>query len=358
MDKLIKVGIAGFGRSGYGIHANYLKHDQARFKVVAVADADPERRADAVREFGAAVYGDYQEMLAQADFDLFVNATPSRFHVEASQAALTAGRHVLAEKPSAFTVADFNQLLKTARKARKVFYPFQNSRFYPFFIKMREVIASGVLGEIISIRTNWSGFSRRWDWQTLQREGAGNLWNTGPHPVDQAIVLFGEGKPKVFCRMHADHYPFEGDANNFCALTLYGAGHPTIEIVLSSFQAYPQGEMYNVSGTRGGLTGGPSGLKWKYYRPEEAPAHEFWRPWSDHRQYCTEPLPWHEESWAETSNDSNATGFVEIVATLYGDLYEVLVNGKKPEIKHEQVRRQIAVMVEAHRQNPLPQRSP
>ena len=40
---------------------------------------------------------------------------------------------------------------------------------------------------------NWSGFGRRWDWQTLQSECGGNLFNTGPHPVDQAVVLFGEG---------------------------------------------------------------------------------------------------------------------------------------------------------------------
>ena len=45
-----------------------------------------------------------------------------------------------------------------------------------------------------------------------------------------------------------------------------------------------------------------------------------------------------------------------MVKSLYNDLYEVLVNGAEPEIKHEQVRRQIYVMEEAHRQNPLPKR--
>ena len=82
-NKVIKVGIAGFGRSGYGIHANWLKNDE-KYKIVAVADNLPERREDAVKEFGCKVYNDYQELLDAGGFDLFVNATPSRFHVEAS----------------------------------------------------------------------------------------------------------------------------------------------------------------------------------------------------------------------------------------------------------------------------------
>ncbi len=354
MSKVIRVGIAGFGRSGYGIHANCLKNKQEQFKIVAVADQLPERRQDAVNEFGCAVYNDYQELLDKADIDLFVNATPSRFHVEASLAALKKGRNVLSEKPSATCVADFDRLTAAAREANVVFYPFQNSRFYPFFIKMQEILRSGVLGDIVCIRSNWSGFARRWDWQTLQKECAGNLFNTGPHPVDQAVVLFGEGYPQVFARMYSQHWGLGGDAENYASVTLYGPGKPNIEVVVSSFQAYPQGEMYNISATCGGLTGGPSGLKWKYFKPEEAPKHEFWKPWSYQRQYCSEQLSWHEETWTYTDNNSNATGFSGLVHALYNNLYDVLVNGAAPIIKHEEVRKQVYVMEEAHKQNPLP----
>ena len=56
------------------------------------------------------------------------------------------------------------------------------------------------------------------------------------------------------------------------------------------------------------------------------------------------------------NTNSNSTGFSSMVKALYNDLYQVLVNGAEPEIKHEQVRRQIYVMDEAHRQNPLPKR--
>ena len=356
MGKIIRVAIAGFGRSGYGIHTKCLREKQDKFKIVAVADELPERREDAVKEFGCPVFENYKDMLKNVkDIDLFVNATPSRFHVEASLAAIKAGLNVVSEKPSAPTVAEFDKIIAAAKKAKVLFYPFQNSRFYPFFDKIREVIASGVLGKIIYVRSNWSGFARRWDWQTLQSECAGNLYNTGPHPVDQAVVLFGEGYPEVFARMRAEHWGLGGDAENFCNVYLHGGdNNPDIEIVISSLQAYPQGEMYNICGTYGGLTGGPQGLKWKYFRPEDAPKQEMWKPWSQNRQYCSENLAWEENTWTYNDTNSNATGFSFMVNRLYNNVYDVLINGAEQIIKHEEVRKQIYIMEEAHKQNPLP----
>lgn len=357
--KIINVGIAGFGRSGYGIHAHQIKKEEGRFKIAAVADCLPERRKDAVEQFGCRVYEDYRDLLNAGGFDLFINATPSRFNAEAVTAALGKGYDVLAEKPLAANLADFDRIAATATEYGKVLYPFQNSRFYEFFAKIREIITSGVLGEIVFIRSNWGGFARRWDWQTLQSELGGNLLNTGPHAVDHAVMLFGDEYPEVFCKMYANHYPFEGDAQNFCALVLYGKGSPTIEIMLNSFQAIPVGDdMYNISGTRGGLAGGPTGLRWKYFKPEEAPVRQMWEPWSHDRQYCSEKLPWIEESCEFLDNTSSVTGAGDIGSALYANLYDVLANGAAPKVTIEQVRRQIYVMEEAHKQNPLPARRP
>jgi len=356
-NKVISVGIAGFGRSGYGIHANQIKNEGGRFKITAVADNLPERRKDAADQFGCKVYNDYHQLLEAGGFDLFINATPSRFHADAVVAALAKGYNVLAEKPLAANLVDFDWIDAAAAASGKILYPFQNSRFYEFFAKMREIIASGVLGEIVFIRSNWGGFARRWDWQTLQSELGGNLLNTGPHAVDHAVLLFGEDYPEVFCKMYANHHPFEGDAQNFCALVLHGQGRPTIEIMLNSFQAIPVGtDMYNISGTRGGLAGGPSGLRWKYFKPEEAPVRAMWGPWSLDRQYCSETLPWIEESCSFLDNTSSVTGTGSIGTALYANLYDVLTKGAKQEVTLGQVRRQVYVMEKAHQQNPLPTR--
>ena len=356
MDKVIRVAIAGQGRSGYGIHANYLRRDPD-FKIVAVADELPERREQAAKEFGCQVYGNALELLEKApEFDLFVNATPSRFHVEVSLAAMKRARILVSEKPSAPTVALFDKIVEEAKKNNVIFYPFQNSRFYPFFTKMREVLASGVLGDIVYIRSNWSGFGRRWDWQTRQDQMAGNLFNTGPHPVDQAVVLFGDAYPTVNATFHAYHWDFPGDAENLALVRLTGPGRPTIDIDISSMQAYKIGNLYNVSGTFGGLIADTKKVQWKYFDPKTAPKHEFWQPWSQNRQYCRESLNWIECSWEYQDANNNESGFSEMVGLLYRNLYNVVQHGAEQEIKLEQVRRQIYIMEEAHKQNPLPKK--
>ncbi len=354
MNPVIRVAIAGQGRSGYGIHANYLRHDPD-FKIVAIADELPERREQAVAEFGCQAFNNYQELLAKGpEFDLFVNATPSRFHVEATLAAMKRAKYIITEKPSAPTVALFDKIVDEAKKNNVRIYPFQNSRFYPFFTKMREILASGVLGDIVYIRSNWSGFGRRWDWQTRQDQLAGNLFNTGPHPVDQAVVLFGDAYPTVNATFYAHHWEFPGDAENFALVRLTGPGRPTIDIDISSLQAYKIGNLYNISGTLGGLIADTSKVQWKYFDPKRAPKQEFWQPWSKDRQYCSEKLAWTENTWEYSDANSNATGFSEMVGLLYRNFYDVVTKNAEPEIKLEQVRRQIYIMEEAHKQNPLP----
>ena len=350
-DRILRVGILGQGRSGHDIHLHWLREAKDQYQVVAVADAMPDRW-EAREEVGARVFGNYRGLLAEKSLglDLVVNALPSFMHPTATQDVLAAGYNVVCEKPQARTVREFDAMVAAARRHRRHYFPFQNSRFSPCFIKLREVIASGVLGKMVFIRGNWSGFGRRWDWQAIQEYHGGNLLNTAPHPIDQAIVLFGEKVPKVFARLACEN-PF-GDADNFAAVTLHGPGAPTIEIVVNSFQAYPQGEQYNVCGTQGGLTGGPQGLKWKFFDPNKAPDHAFSGTWSDQRAYCSETLPWVEETWAPPVSPLDT--FQTLSKGFYDHVYGVMVHGAEPAITHEEVRRQITVIEETRRQNPLP----
>ncbi len=351
-EKIIQVAILGQGRSGYGIHVRWLREAREQYRIVAVADLLPERH-EAVAEQGARAYGDYQELLSDKELkaDLVVNALPSHLHAAGTIAALKAGYHVLSEKPFALTLKDFDAMVDTAKHHERHLLAFQNSRFQPAFQKIIAVLASGKLGTLVHARIKYSGFARRWDWQASQRHAGGNLNNTAPHPLDQAIVLFGDRTPQVFSRLTC-HNPF-GDAEDFAAVSLYGENAPLIEVIVSSFMAYPQGEIYNLSCTRGGLTGDFQNLKWRYFDPAKAPTHKPASGWSDQRAYNGESLPWVEESWA---NNSTADNFQQISQGIYDDAYNVLVRGTSSQVKLEQVRRQIAVIQQCHEQNPLPMR--
>lgn len=349
-QSVIRVAIAGQGRSGHDIHVACLATMPERYRLVAVADPLPERRHEAEADYGARSYAETGEMLAAGGFDLFVNATPTPWHVPATIQALEAGYHVLCEKPMAPSLAEFDRMTAAARAAGRILAPFQNYRGLPFFREIQRIISSGVLGQLVSVRSRWGGFSRRWDWQTFQCNQGGNLYNTGPHPVDLSLQFFPEDvMPQVFCRMGC-YNEFGGDANDFCALTLHAPGQPHVEVFISQYQAYPQGDMMVIDGTRGSLAGNSQALRWKYYDWAQAPRQELWTPWSLDRQYCGETLPWVEEAWSIDDARPFRTG----EQCVYDSLYQAISEGAELFVTLPQVRRQIAVLEEAHRQNPLP----
>jgi predicted dehydrogenase len=361
-NKILRVAIGGQGRSGYSIHANWLREAADKYRIVAVADPLAERRRDAEREFGARSYVDYAEMLDAGGFDIFVNALPTPLHVPGTLRALKSGCHVLCEKPMAPTLRDYDRMVAAAKRARRILAPFQNNRCQPFFLEMRKIVKSGVLGRILYVRSFWAGFARRWDWQTFQCNLGGCLFNTGPHAIDQALCFFPERvTPQVFCRMECCN-DLGGDADDFCALTLHAPGGPTVEIHISHYLAYPQGDMYSVNGTRGGLSGNDRALRWKYFDWKKAPRQKLWKPWSTDRQYPRETLPWVEKTWSlDEAVAGKATGYTlrsyrSGVQWIYDGLYGAVVHGKKLVATLPQVRRQIAVLEQAHRQNPLPRK--
>ncbi len=169
-------------------------------------------------------------------------------------------------------VADVDRILEAERESGKTFFPFQQNRLQPFFYKMQEVMASGVLGEIVHIRSSWSSFQRRWDWQTRQDLWGGSLLNTGefadlpapgfssarfvtrdirflsvyavdavalivdalagPHAVDQALCLFGwDRTPEIFCRMDSRMHGFEGDAENHCTVCMCVSNCASLSVI-------------------------------------------------------------------------------------------------------------------------------
>ncbi len=350
--KCIRVAIIGQGRSGRDIHAEYLQRHPGRFTIAAVVDPIKARRDRAVQEFGCDAYANHKPLLKRRDIDLVVNATPSQLHVPYTLEFLDAGFHVLCEKPLAARVKDVDRLIAAQKKSGTVFAIFQQSRYAPYFQQVRKVLDSGVLGDIVQINIQFNGFSRRYDWQTLTEFDGGNLLNTGPHPLDQALQLFGTDlMPRVFCVMRrAVNY---GDAEDHVLLVLEGNGRPIINLEISSCCAYPA-YTYNVYGTRGGLSGSMGQLEWQYYLPEEAPKLRLKkRPLTDDEGnpvYCSDKLTWHKRKWKAPKSKQDL--FNVISDGFYSMLYKTLTQGAPLEITPMQVRQQIAVIEECQRQNP------
>ncbi len=136
---------------GLGIGRRHISAYQSipGIEVVAIADVDAQALAKARQEFGIPFAAtDYERVLARSDVDLVSICTPDRLHAGQALAALAAGKHVLCEKPLATSLEDAARIVQAAKKAGRKFAVGHNYRFSPQFLKVKELVEAGELGDL------------------------------------------------------------------------------------------------------------------------------------------------------------------------------------------------------------------
>lgn len=352
--KKLNVAIIGQGRSGYGIHGAFFKSEaNTKFNVVAVVDVLPERRKYAMEEYAGieAAYSDYRELFARDDIDLVINSTYSYMHAPITEDLLRHGFNVVCEKPFARNYEEGARVVRVAEATGKMLNVFQQSRFAPSFIKLREILDSGKLGKVVQIAFSYSGFSRRWDWQTSIEYGGGGLRNSGPHPMDQALTLLDFDEDiRVMSRMESVNVA--GDAEDYTKIMLNCPGKPLIDVEINSLDSYIP-YVFRVSAANGCLTGTHKEIKYKYYAPEKHPLPALnLNSLSDNEgkpAYCGEKL-----EFTEITEEINGSAFDSAVCSYYDMIYDYLTEGKPMEVTPYQVLRQLRLIDEIRAQNPLP----
>lgn len=343
-NQIVKIGICGLGRSGYGIHCKALKDMGDNFTVHGVYDPIAERKNAVAEEFGAKSYADYATMLVDPEVDLVIVASPNKYHAAHAIQALKAGKHVLCEKPFGLTVDDVDAMIAASEENSCVLQPFQQRRYEEDFCKVKEICESGLLGEIQFIRICWHGFKRRWDWQTMRTHAGGALNNNGPHPIDHALELFGDAEPEVWAE--ARRCLCSGDAEDYIKIIMTAPGHPTVEIELDDITAYPQDRWF-VCGTKGGLHGGTARLDWKYVDWSVMPERPVCPAPTPDRSYNNENLDWQEDCWSPAVASDSGAGAApaqQPVFDLYSGMYDAIVNSEPQQITPQQVRKRIRIL--------------
>ena len=349
--KKLNVAIIGQGRSGRDIHGAFFKSENnTKFNVVAVADALEERRIRAKEGYGCDVCADYRELFGREDIDLVINSTFSHMHVPVSIDLLNHGFNVVCEKPFGKNYEECTRAIAAAEKNGKMLNVFQQSRFAPYYRKLTEIISSGKLGRPIQYTIHFSGFQRRWDWQTYQGYNGGEVRNTGPHPLDQAVHILGfDDNISVFSKL--DRVNTFGDAEDFAKILLTAPGKPIIDIEMSKCNAYAD-FIYLVHCEYGTLKATMSAIDYKYYDPETAPEqHLTLEPLFTAERtpaYCSEKLDWTQEHI-----DISGTSFDTAVLSYYDMIYDHIVNGAEMEVTPDQVLTQFKVIDQIRAQNPL-----
>ena len=201
----LKMGIIGCGNMGQSHISTMREIDW--ISIVALSDpvqANVDEAAAMVDGGGAMVDGggaqfdDYNGLLADPDVQAVVVATPNFLHAEVTIAALEAGKDVLCEKPMALTVDDCDAMLNTAQRLGRKLMAGQVLRLMHPFVEMRELIASGEIGEprsanIERISGSWLfAFAKSDTWRMSKEKTGGLLYEINAHELDLLRSVFGE----------------------------------------------------------------------------------------------------------------------------------------------------------------------
>ncbi|MER6016645.1 Gfo/Idh/MocA family protein [Streptomyces anulatus] len=163
-----------------------------RTELVAVAARDPERAEETARIFGCRAARRYEDVLADPDIEAVYVPLPAALHERWTEAALRAGKHVLAEKPLTTAHRSTARLLKLARSRGLALM--ENVMFvhHGQHTAVRELVDQGEIGELCSLQAEFSVPALpSGDIRYRPELGGGALWDTGVYPVRAALHLLG-----------------------------------------------------------------------------------------------------------------------------------------------------------------------
>jgi len=162
-----RVGLATIGLGGQGTGDTKAALKTPGVELVAVADLYDGRLARAKETFGESVATtrDYKEVLARPDVDAVIIATPDHWHVPIALAALAAGKHVYCEKPMVQRWEEGQSLIDAQKKSGKVVQVGSQRVSSILYLKARDLLASGAIGELNMIDAWWSRNSAIGAWQ-------------------------------------------------------------------------------------------------------------------------------------------------------------------------------------------------
>lgn len=214
MDKIVRVAVIGIGNMGRQ-HVRQLADGKVSGAVLsAVCDVNLDRLKWAGENLrDVAVFETSAALFASDKADAVIIATPHYDHASLAVQAFDAGVHVLCEKPAGVYTLQVKQMNDAAEKSGLVFGMMFNQRQRPIHQKLKDLVASGELGNLM--RTNWiiSNWYRTQhyydagDWRASWRgEGGGVLLNQCPHNLDMWQWICGMPKRvRSFCAFGKYH---------------------------------------------------------------------------------------------------------------------------------------------------------
>ena len=175
-------------------------------EIVAIASRDLGRAQQTAAEMGIPkAYGSYEELLADPEIEAVYNPLPNHLHVEWSIRAAEAGKHVLCEKPIGLNVAEARKLVAAKDRTGVLMQEAFMVRGHPQWLRAREIIRSGEIGELRAVQGFFSYFnSDPGNIRNMVDIGGGGVYDIGCYPIVASRLLFGTEPSRVVALLDRD----------------------------------------------------------------------------------------------------------------------------------------------------------
>lgn len=187
----VRVAIVGYGYWGPNLARNF--HQLAGAELAYVIDSDAAARDRAQRLYGCTTAERIDDILDDPALDAVVVATPARTHYALAHAALSAGKHILVEKPLTMDIEEGERLVALAKQAGLTLMVGHVFEYNPAVAYIKQMIDSGDLGDLFYL------YSRRVNLGRLQSD-VNALWSIAPHDISIALHLMERMPEAVRCQ--------------------------------------------------------------------------------------------------------------------------------------------------------------
>lgn len=338
----IKVAVVGIGRIGR-VHISEFKRYSNLFDVVAIADNAPDRLESAPEgAANARKYNSLEDLLKDDEVEMVTIAVRHPDHVPMALKIIAANKIAVVEKPVATSVAEMDVLRNADLANPGHLYFRHNRRFEAAFTKAKQLVDSGLIGELQYAKLYRSvGYCRRNDWMTMTEFYGGLLTNWGPHLIDHALRFLDS--PVVDIWADVRNVISIGDGDDLFKILLKSENGRLADIEVTGANTMPGREM-ELIGNRGTIVFENGQLRAKYIDPSVELKALKPHPENPPLQYGNfdEKLYFIESKYDLPDIDMHS---------IWPDIYNSVVNGVPAKVTFDEAREVVRVTEEVFRRS-------
>ena len=249
-SRTIATAVVGYGFAGRCFHSYLVGLAAPALTLKGVVSSRPQARADITDRLGVHAYSHFEEALSDDDVELVVLATPNDVHAPQAIAALEAGKHVVTDKPMSLDGAEADAMIAAAKASDRILTVFQNRRWDGDFLTVKQLLADGLLGDLVYAQLAWGQYGAPGSWRGEAKRGGGKFIDLGAHMIDQALQLVPAPLQRVYARFTDAGLDNDVEDHAHCILSFNNSAE--VHVVTSSLARAPMPRWY-VLGTEGAL---------------------------------------------------------------------------------------------------------